>query len=439
MQTQVETSNPLERSLEFSISRDKVQAEVDDRLKRLAPKVRVQGFRPGKVPLKIVAQQHGLQIHQEVLGEMLQKAFSEAVKKEGFQVAGTPNFEAKNFAENGADYEFSVNFEIYPDFELGDFSAVTVNKPVLQIGEAEVQKTVDLLRKQRASFETVDRPAQLGDRVNIDYRGQLDGQDFAGGQADDYSVVLGEGNLLKDFETPVVGMNAGQEKTFDMTFPEDYPGKEVAGKTVSFTVKLNRVDAPKLPDIDSDFAKLLGVPDGDVTKMQEEIRANLQREAGQRVHAKVKEQIMQALLDMISIQAPQALIQQEIDRLIEEIRDAQAARGLRNKQLDIPRDAFQEKAERRVKLGLILGKLIRTHGLSAKPEQVRRFVEEYAQSYENPQEVVKWHYASPDRLRDIEPIVLEDNVVSWILERANIVDQHITFEELMGHPYADNV
>ena len=440
MQTQVETSNPLERSLEISVSREKVQAEVDNRLKRLAPKVKIQGFRPGKVPLKIVAQQHGLQIHQEVLGEMLQKQFYEAVKKEGFQIAGSPSFEARNSAEHGADYEFSVTFEIYPDFELIDFSVLTVNMPVLQIGEAEVQKTVDILRKQQANYESVGRPAESGDKVSIDYQGKLDGNDFAGGQANNYSVILGDGHLLSDFETSVIGMSAGQEKSFDVTFPIDYPGKDVAGKAVTFTVKLNKVEAPVLPDVDSEFAKLLGVQDGDVSKMQDEIRTNLQRETNQRIRGKLKDQIMQTLLDMITFQVPNTLIQQEVSQLMEDIRNnAQASRGLRKKESDLPREMFQGKAERRVKLGLILAKLIKAHGLSVKPEQVRCFIEEYAQSYENPEQVVKWHYASSERLKGIEPLILEENVVSWILERAKVVDQGVTFEELMGHPYANNV
>ncbi len=438
MQTQVETSNPLERNVELSISREKVQAEVDDRLKRLVPKIKIQGFRPGKVPLKIIAQQYGPQVRQEVLGEMLQKQFSEAIKKENFHIAGTPNFEAKNPGESGTDYEFSATFEVYPDFELVDFSSITVNRPVLQIGETEIQKTLDILRKQRVSYESVNRPAQSGDRVNIDYRGQLDGVDFAGGQANDYSVILGDGHLLKDFEAAVLNMAVEQEKTFNMTFPADYPGQDVAGKEVTFTVKLNKVEAPKLPDVDSEFAKSLGIQDGNVEKMRDEIKANLEREIMQRIRTKLKEQIMQSLLDRILIHAPRILIQQEADRLVEEMRDAQAAHGLR-KDMDMPKDIFLEKAERRVKLGLILAKLIEVHGLKAKPEQIRQYVEEYAQSYEHPEQVVKWHYASPERLRGIEPLVLEDNVVSWVLEKANIIDQNVTFEELMGHPYTTNV
>lgn len=438
MQTQVETSNPLERNVELSVPREKVETEVGERLRRLAPKVKIQGFRPGKVPLKIVTQQYGQQIQQEVLGELLQKQFNETVKKENLRVAGLPNFEARSFGENGSDYEFSVTFEIYPEFEPENLESITVHKPVLQIGETEIQKTLEVLRKQRADYVSADRPAQSGDRVNIDYRGILDGKDFAGGQASDYSFIIGNRHLLEDFEASILGMSVGEEKTFDMTFPDDYPGQEVAGKRVTFTIILNKLEVPELPEVDAEFARSLGIEDGDVEKMRAEIQANLQREITQRIRIRLKEQIMQSLLDKVSIQAPRVLVQQEIDRLIKDMRDAQATHSLR-KPLDLPREMFQEKAERRVKLGLILGKLIETHGLSAKPDQVRHYIEEHAQSYENPEQIVKWHYASPERLKEIEPLILEDNVVSWILEKAQIVDQDITFEELMGYSDVSNV
>ncbi|MCE7916268.1 MAG: trigger factor, partial [Nitrosomonas sp. PRO5] len=315
MQTQGEASNPLERNIELSVSREKVEAEVGVRLKRLAPKVKVQGFRPGKVPLKIVAQQYGHQVEHEVLGELLQQQFNDAVNQENYRVAGIPGFESRNSDVNGAtSYEFRATFEIYPDIELGDLSSITVNKPVLQIGDAEIQKTLDILRKQRATYEPTDDPAQTGDRVTIDYRGVLDGEGFPGGQADDYSVILGNGHLLEDFESSILGMTAGQEKTFDMTFPADYPGKDVAGKKVSFTIRLNKLEAPKLPEVDGEFAKSLGVAEGDIDKMRSEIKANLQREISQRIRTKLKEQVMQSLLDKVLIQVPKVLIRQEADR-----------------------------------------------------------------------------------------------------------------------------
>ncbi|WP_347888409.1 trigger factor [Nitrosomonas europaea] len=439
MQTQGEASNPLERNIELSVSREKVEAEVGVRLKRLAPKVKVQGFRPGKVPLKIVAQQYGHQVEHEVLGELLQQQFNDAVNQENYRVAGIPGFESRNSDVNGAtSYEFRATFEIYPDIELGDLSSITVNKPVLQIGDAEIQKTLDILRKQRATYEPTDDPAQTGDRVTIDYRGVLDGEGFPGGQADDYSVILGNGHLLEDFESSILGMTAGQEKTFDMTFPADYPGKDVAGKKVSFTIRLNKLEAPKLPEVDGEFAKSLGVAEGDIDKMRSEIKANLQREISQRIRTKLKEQVMQSLLDKVLIQVPKVLIRQEADRLAEEMQNSRAARGFRKDQ-SLSGDVFLEKAERRVRLGLILSKLIDTHELSVKPEQIRSFIEEYAQGYENPEQVIKWHYASPERLKEIEPLILEDNAVSWLLDKAKIIDQSVTFDELMGYSHATNV
>ncbi len=437
MQTQEEASNPLERNIELSVSREKVEAEVGQRLKRLAPKIKIQGFRPGKVPMKIVAQQYGHQIEHEVLGELLQQQFSESINRENYRIAGVPNFESRNPGTDNSNYEFRATFEIYPNIELGDLNSITINKPVLQIGDVEIQKTLEVLRKQRTNYESVDRPAQTGDRVNINYRGSLDGKNFAGGQADNYSVILGNGHLLEDFEASILGMSTGQEKTFDMTFPEDYSGKEVAGKKVTFTITLNKVEAPKLPDVDGEFAKSLGIEDGNVEKMQSEIKANLQRETTQRIRVKLKEQVMQSLLDKISVDIPKILVQQEIDRLIEEVQDTRIARGF-PKASNLQRDTFLERAERRVRLGLILSRLIETHGLGVKPEQIKSFIEEHAQSYENPEQVVKWHFASPERIKEIEPLVLEDNAVSWILDRANIVDQNVTFDELMGYSHATN-
>lgn len=437
MQTQEEISNPLERKVELSVSRAGVESEVDKRLRRLAPQIRVQGFRPGKVPVKIVARKHGQQIRQEVLGEKLQEQFSEKIKQETFRIAGTPSFETKNAIDDQADYEFGVTFEIYPEFELGDLSGISINKPILDIGDEEVQKTLDILRKQRTVYKPADRPAQSGDRANIDYHGLIDGEEFTGNQADDYSVVLGSGHLLKDFDDAILGMRVGEEKTFDMTFPEDYTGKDVAGKKVTFTVKLNQLELPELPEVDDEFARSLGVADGDLDRMRSEIGVNLQREVSQRIRAKLKEQVMQALQDKFLMQVPNILIQQEVDRLIEDIQNTRSAHGL-SKNNELPRERFLERAEQRVRLGLVLAKLIEENKLEAKPEQIRQYVEEHAQGYENPEQVVQWHYASPERLKDIEPLVLEDNVVTWILERANITDQSISFEELMGYPYTNN-
>ncbi|MDV6343491.1 trigger factor [Nitrosomonas sp. Is37] len=436
MQSNVENPNPLERNLDISISQEKIQVELDDRLKRLAGKVKIQGFRPGKVPLKIVAQQFGAQLRQEVLGEILQKHFQEAVQQQNLRIVGAPHFKAKQSEENNAHYEFSATFEVYPDITLGDLSVLNVNKPVVKIGDQEVEKTLHVLQKQRAEYELTDHPAALGDRVNIDYVGLIDGNEFRGGTAQDFTLILGDGNILKDFENAIISMSAGDEKSFQMVFPADYHDKEIAGKSVTFNIKLNKVEAPVLADIDNEFAKLLGIEDGDVKKMYEEIRLSLEREVFQRTRAKLKEQIMQCLLDTTVCNVPRVLVEQEVNYLIQDAKNSLAAKGIADKDIPISPEIFWERAERRVKLGLILAEIVKIHSLNVKPEQTKKYVEYYAQSYENPEQVIKWHYSSPERLKEIESLVLEDNVVSWALEQVKVIDQEMTFEDLMGYSQA---
>ncbi|KIO49455.1 trigger factor [Nitrosospira sp. NpAV] len=432
MQSNVEDLGALERRLNVSIPQEKIETEVESRLKRLARTAKIHGFRPGKVPLKIVTQQYGPQVRQEVMGDVLQRNFSEAVREQKLRVAGYPRFEPKQVTEDASQFEFSATFEVYPDVVLGDLSGTRVDQPVVNVVDSDVDKTLEILRKQRVQYEPAERPAVTGDRVTIDYRGLIDGEEFAGGKAENFALVLGEGRLLKDFEEPLGGMSTGESKTFEVTFPADYHGKEVAGKTATFEVKLNNVEASRLPDVDAEFAKSLGVADGSIEKMREEIRANLEREVSKRVKAKIKEQVMQSLLDATVIQAPKALVERELERLMQDAQNDLESRGMSAKNVPLPRDLFHERAQRRVSLGLILAEVVKINGLHAKPEQVRTVVEDLAQSYENPAEVVKWHYASKDRLNEAESAVLEDNVVTWVLEKAAVVDKPMTLDELMG-------
>ncbi len=438
MQSTVENLGALERRLVISIAKEQVQKEVDASLKRLSKTAKIHGFRPGKVPLKIIAQQYGAQIEQDALKDALQKEFKETIKDQGINIAGYPRFENKP-EEDGDDkenddakFEFVALFEVYPEIALGDLSEVSVEQPVVDVGDSDVDKTLDILRKQRATYEPVDRVVALDDRVNIDYRGTLDGAEFEGGKAEGANIIIGEGKFLKSFEESVVGMSKSETKSFEVEFPEDYHGKEIAGKTVTFEVTLNSVDVPKLPDLDAEFAKSLGLTDGDEQRMREEIKANLEREILKRVRTKLKDQVMQAILDSANIEAPKALIDQEIQRLVEEARENFEERGMKFDASKITPEIFQSKADYRVKLGLILAELVKVNDLKAKPEQVRKVIEDSAQSYENPDEVVKWHYASPDRLQEAQSVVLEDNVVMWALEQVKVVDKKTTFDELMG-------
>lgn len=436
MQSNVENPNTLERKLDISISQEEIQVEVDDRLKRLAGTVKIQGFRPGKVPLKIVTQQFGAKLHQEVLGEILRKHFQEAVRQQNLRIVGAPHFVAKQSEENSAHYEFGATFEVYPDITIGDLSALSVSKPVVKIGDKEVEKTLHILQKQRAKYELADRPAALGDRVNIDYVGLIDGNEFRGGKAEDFALLLGDGYILQDFEDAIIGMSTGEEKSFQMIFPADYHDKEVAGKSATFNVRLNKVEQPVLADIDNEFAKSLGIENGDIKKMHDEIQLSLEREIFQRTRAKLKEQIMQCLLDTTVCDAPRILIEQEVKHLIQDAKNSLATQGIRSEEIPLLPESFLERAERRVKLGLILAEIVKIHNLNVKPEQTRKYVEYYAQSYENPEQVVKWHYSSPERLKEIESLVLEDNVVSWALEQVKVIDQEMAFEDLMGYSHA---
>jgi trigger factor len=434
MQANLENLSNLERRLSVAIPMAEIDQEVDTRLKRLSRTVKMHGFRPGKVPIKVVQQQYGPQVRQEVLGETLQRTFGEAVREQNLKVAGYPKFEPKPLDDGASEFQYSATFEIYPEVQLGDIAGAKIGRASLEVGDAEIDRTVEIMRKQRVIFDKADRAAENGDRVTMSYKGTIDGVEFAGGTAENQQVVLGEGRLLADFESALVGMKAGDSKSFELKFPDDYHGKDVAGKTATFEVSVSEVGAPKLPEIDGEFAKSLGVEDGDIAKMRGEIKGNLEREVKSRLKNRVKDQVMQALLDATKIDVPKSLIESEVERLRELTKQDFAARGIPVRDdLPLPAEMFQQQAERRVNLGLILAEVVKANQLQAKPEQVRAIVEEQAQSYENPQEVVRWYYQSPERLREIESMVLEDNVVEWALRTAQVEDQSIAFDELMGN------
>lgn len=432
MQANLERLSELERRLSVTLPAADIATEVDSRLKRLTRTVRMQGFRPGKVPLKLVARQYGPQVRQEVVGDAVQRSFGEAVRQQNLRIAGYPRFEVKPLAEGEAEFQYSAVFEVLPEVVVGDISQTALGRPQLQVGDAEVDKTIEIMRKQRVHFHPAERPAQDGDRVTIDYRGTLDGAEFQGSTAQGQAVVLGEGRLLKDFETQLGGMSAGETKSFDLRFPDDYQGREVAGKTAQFEVSVKEVAAPHLPDVDAEFAKSLGVVDGEVAKMRAEVKANLEREVKVRLKARAKDQVMKALLDATTIEAPKGLVQVEVERMQAAARQDLAQRGLKmTEDTPLPGEVFEQAARRRVNLGLILGELVKAHNLQARPEQVRTLVEEQAQSYERPEEIVKWFYGSPERLREIESVAAEENVVEWALGAAKAQDQQIDFDELM--------
>lgn len=427
-----ENSSSLERCIDVAVPVDLFNQEVTKRLQRLARTVKLHGFRPGKVPLKVVTQQFGPQVQQEVLEDELKIRFGDAVKEKSLKVAGYPRFEAKREGENSEALVFGATFEIYPEIELGDLGGASITRPVLEVGPADVDRTIETLRKQRTFFEPVERAVENGDKVDVDYVGKIDGLAFDGGAAKGLEVVLGQGAMIAGFESAIIGMNPGETKSAEVAFPEDYHGREVAGKLAAFEITLNRVESPSLPALDAEFARSLGVESGDLDEVRAEIEDNLKREVKRRIQAKLKDQVMQALLESTKVELPRSLVEMEIYRLADLAKQDLEARGMNMKDMPISPAMFEEQAKRRVNLGLILTELVKVHELHAKPEQVRAVIEEFAQSYEHPEDVVKWHYAEPSRLNDAESLALEDNVVAWALGTARVEDKPVTFEELMG-------
>lgn len=434
MQANLEQISALERRINLAVPMQQIETEVNNRLRDIARNTKLDGFRRGKVPLSLVTKQYGGQIHQEVLGDAVQKTFMDAIRAHQLKVAGYPRIEPKADATDKECIEFSATFEVYPEVTLGDIGSAKVTRPLVSVGDAEVDKTLEVLRKQRVQFNTVDRASQTGDLVTLDYVGKIDGAVFAGGEAKGFRVVLGEGRTLPQFETALIDVKAGDNTSFNVTFPDDYHAKELAGKTAVFEVSVTDVAAPQLPEVNADFARSLGITDGDVQKMRAEIRANLEREVKNRVHARLKEQVMQAFLDSTKIEVPKSLLEMETQRLMQNALKDMQARGMNVNANDVPlpADIFAEQAMRRVSLGLILAEAVRINELSAKPEQINALIQEFAQSYEDPQEVIKWHHQNPERMQEIESLALENNVVEWALARVQVEDQSISFDELMG-------
>ncbi|MFM9972736.1 MAG: trigger factor [Burkholderiales bacterium] len=431
MQTNLETLSALERRLTMAVPAQDVDREVDQRLKQISRTVRMHGFRPGKVPLKIVAQQYGPQVRSEVIGDAVQKAFDQAVEANKLRVAGNPRIEPGK-EPGAAELSFAATFEVYPEFKLGDISAVKLEKAALQVAEADVDRTIEVLRKQRVTYSAAGRAAQTQDKVSVDFVGRIDAVEFAGGKGSDMAVVLGEGRMLPDFESNLTGVTEGQAKSFDVKFPEDYGNKDLAGKTAVFEVQVKKVEAPTLPPIDAEFAKSLGVADGDADKMRAEVRANVEREVKKRLEADIKQKAMQVLIDSTPVELPKSLVQMEMQRLVQSTRQDLEARGVKMDQLPINPEMFEVQAKRRVSLGLIIGELVKEKELTPKPEQIRALVEDYAQSYEQPSEMVRWLYSEQQRLAEFEGLAIESNVVAWVLQNAKVEDKAVSFDEFMN-------
>jgi len=433
MQPEVEVLNGLGRRINLHISVADVEKEVQAQLRQVARTANIQGFRPGKAPISVVERRHGPGIRYDVINNELAKAFDEAVRDTGLRIAGSPSIESKEDETNDEQLAFTATFEVYPEIELPELSNLEVVRTVSTVGDAELEKTIDILRKQRAEYEPqADRAAQDSDRVTLDFEGKIDGEVFEGGSAEGFSFVLGEGRMLPEFEAAATGMKAGEEKTFELTFPEDYGGEEVAGKTAEFTIKLTEVAEAKLPEFDSEMARTLGQEDGDVEALKADIRNNIEREVKARTQNRTKQSVMDALIGAVEFDLPTALVENELQQRVAAARAELEQRGVPNADsMDIPSDIFKPEAERRVRLGLLLSELVNSAKLEATTEQVRARIEEFAQNYEQPEEVITYYLSDPQRRAEVEAIVLEDNVVEHVLSQAKVNEEEVDFDQIM--------
>ena len=434
MAVNVETLEKLERKITLTSPTSVIQNEVNTRLKRLARQVKVDGFRPGKVPMNIVAQRYGYSVHYEVMNDKVGEAFNQAAVEAKLRVAGQPRINEKE-QPSETEMAFDAIFEVYPEVTLKDLSQVEIERVTSDVTEEAINKTIDILRKQRRSFaqRSLESAAAAGDRVTIDFLGKIDGEPFDGGRAEDFQFIIGEGQMLKEFEDAALGMKSGESKTFPLTFPADYQGREVAGKTADFMVTLKKLEAAHLPELTEELCKSLGVPDATVTGLRADIRNNLEREVKFRLLGRNKQAALDALVANAELDLPKSIVQSELDRMTEGAREELKQRGIKDAdKAPIPEDVFRPQAERRVRMGLVVSDVVRMHNLQATPDQIKAHVEELAASYEKPSEVARWYYSDNRRMAEVEAIVIENNVTNYVLSLVKVKDKNISFDELMG-------
>ena len=434
MPVNVESLDKLERRITLTLPAASIEQEVQARLRKLARTVKAAGFRPGKVPMSVVAQRYGYSVHYEVMNDKVGKAFADAATEAKLRVAGAPRIAEKEGAPAG-ELAFDATFEVYPEVRLGDLGQAEVERVSTEVTEAAIDRTLDILRKQRRTF--AQRPqaeaAADGDRVSIDFEGKIDGVAFEGGKADGFQFIIGEGQMLPAFEEAVRGMKAGESKTFPLQFPAEYPGKEVAGKEADFLVTLRKIESQHLPAVDEALARALGIQDGTVEALRADVKRNLEREVKFRVLARNKAAVMEALVKSAELDVPTALVAAESERMVEAARADMKQRGVKDAdKAPIPADVFKEQAERRVRLGLVVAELVRGNSLQARPDQLQAHIEEMAQSYEKPAEVMRWYLGDRQRMAEVEAIVVENNVTQFVLGKARVSDKALPFDELMA-------
>lgn len=434
MAVTVETLEKLERKITLSLPVTAIQSEVDSRLKRMARTVKMDGFRPGKVPMSVVAQRYGYSVQYEVMNDKVGQAFAAAANEANLRVAGQPRITEKEGSPEG-ELSFDAVFEVFPEVKIGDLTTAEIEKVVADVNESAIDKTVEILRKQRRTFQqrAQDQGAQDGDRVTVDFEGKIDGEPFEGGKAEAFQFLVGEGQMLKEFEEAVRGMKVGESKTFPLDFPADYHGKDVAGKQADFLVTVNKIEAANLPQVDDALAKTLGIEEGTVEALRADIKKNLEREVKFRTLSRNKQAVMDALVAKAELDLPQASVAAEMGRLVEGARADLKQRGIKDAdKAPIPEELFRDQAERRVRLGLVVAELVKANKLQVTPQQLKDQVDELASSYERPADVVRWYFGDQNRLAEVEAMVIESNVTDFVLGQAKVVEKSVSFEELMG-------
>ena len=434
MAVTVETLEKLERKITLTLPVGTIQSEVESRLKKLARTVKMDGFRPGKVPMNVVAQRYGYSVHHEVMNDKVGEAFATAANEAKLRVAGQPRI-SESAASPEGEMAFDAVFEVYPEVKIADLATAEVQKITAEVNDGAIDKTLEILRKQRRTFaqRAQDAAAQDGDRVTVDFEGKIDGEVFSGGKADDFQFIVGDGQMLKEFENATRGMKSGESKTFQLAFPAEYHGKDVAGKTADFMVTLKKVEAAHLPDVNEALAKSLGIADATVDGLRADIKKNLEREVKFRLLARNKQAVMDALVGKAELELPNTSVQAELNRLLEGARAELKQRGIKDAdKAAIPDDVFRPQAERRVRLGLVVAELVRSNNLQAKTEQIKAHIEELASSYEKPADVMRWYYSDNNRLAEVEAIVIENNVTDFVMAKATISEKSMSFDELMA-------
>jgi trigger factor len=436
IESTIETLNQLERRLNVAVPRAQIEGEVEKRLARLAKTVKLPGFRPGKVPLKMVVQQYGPSVRSDVISDAVQAAFNEAVREQNIRVAGYPRIEPRQGAQSASEaadgaFEFSAVFEVYPEIRLGDLASIAIERPQVDVMPADVDRTLEVLRRQRAVFTPVARGAQDGDRALVDFTGTIDGVEFAGGQARDFAITLGESRMLPEFEVALHGAAAGETRKFALTFPADYHGKEVAGRVAQFSLTVKQVNTPDVPPLDSAFATAFGIKSGNVDDLRAEVESNLKLELKRKIDALLKDQALKGLRQTTQLTLPKSLVEQEALQLARRMAANLQQQGMKPEDIKLTPEMFRPQAEERVALGLIMGEIVREKRLEARPEQIRALVQDVAQTYEQPDAVIRWHFEKPERLNEFEVLAVERNVVDWVIGQAKVSDAPTTFETLM--------